>query len=328
MTVRVGVCSAAHVHTDAYLRLLSDLDDAELVGIADDDPKRGREAADRHGTESTDSSDLLARVDAAVVCATNADHREWVRRAADAGVDVLCEKPLAPSLDEASEIVSLADEAGIHLGVAMPLRFSDPVQRAAERLGDDAVGDLFALSGTNRGRMPGGWFADPEKAGGGAVMDHTVHVLDLVLHLTGRRVTEVFAEVDTRFHDIAVDDVNVLSMELDDGTPFVLDGSWSRPDEWHTWGDATLELVGESGTLAIDCFDQRLLHTRNSGEAAGVNSVFWGTDPNEGLLRDFLAAVEANRPPAITGADGQYAVAVVEAAYRAAASGEPEPVDF
>src|SRR5699024_3302326 len=108
-------------------------------------------------------------------------------------------------------------EADIRLGMAMPLRFSDPVRRAKCALEEDDVGTIHAITGTNRGQMPDSWFVEPNQSGGGAVTDHTPHIVDLVHHLTGERVTEVYAESGTRFHDLAVEDVNLLSMELDSG---------------------------------------------------------------------------------------------------------------
>lgn len=330
-TVSVGILSAAHVHADEYARLLCDREDAELVGIADEDPDRGRETADRHGVEYVPEGDadaLLERIDGALVCSTNARHAEWIDRAADAGVDVLCEKPLAPSAETARGIVDRWRDTGIGLGVAMPLRFSEPARRAKAALESGEIGTVLSISGTNRGRMPGGWFVDPDESGGGAVMDHTVHIVDLVSHLTGERVDEVYAETGTRFHDIDVEDVNVLSMRLADGTTFLLDGSWSKPDAWHTWGDATVEFVGREGTIAVDCFDQSLVHTKASGEDEGVRSVFCGTDPNAGLLRDFVTSVAEGHDPAVTPEDGLAAVAVVEAAYESAATGRPIEVIY
>ena len=328
MTVRVGILSAAHVHTDAYAGELARRDEVELVGVADPDAERGREVASRHGTEHVGDADaLLERIDGGVICAPNAAHREWVQRAADADVDVLCEKPLAPTVADARAIVDIWETSEIGVGVAMPLRFSEPARRAAAALSDGSVGRLRAISGTNRGHMPGGWFVDPELAGGGAVMDHTVHIVDLVSHLTGERVAEVYAEVDTRFHDIAVDDVNVLSMELTDGTDFLLDGSWSKPDEWHSWGDATLELLGEEGTVSVDCTGQSLTHTIEKGSGAGVNTVSYGTDTKAGLIGDFLEAIREDTDPLTTPDEGLEAVAVVEAAYESAERSEPVTVE-
>ena len=328
MTVRIGVLSTAHVHTAAYVAIVADHDEATLVGVTDDDAERGRDFARTHGTEFYDPDDLLGAVDAAIVCSENVGHVDWVERAATAGVDVLCEKPLGPTVSEAVAIRETCREQGIQLGVAMPLRFSMPAVRAKQRFEAGTIGELQFLSGTNRGRNPGGWFVDPALSGGGAVMDHTVHIVDLVQWLTGERVSEVYAVTDSHFEPTAVEDLNILSMELTDGTAFTLDGSWSKPDEWDFWGDATLELVGTEGAIDVDCFDQTFKLTRDTGEDSGVESVYWGSDPNVGLVSDFLDAVRDGRAPEITAADGVDAVAVVEAAYESAERGEPIPVEY
>jgi predicted dehydrogenase len=328
MTVSLGILSAAHLHSNAYASVVDGLDDAELVGVADDDEERGREFAADHDTEFAAAGDLLEAADGVVVCSANADHVRWVEAAADAGVDVLCEKPLAPEVAEAERIVGTCEAAGVHLGVAMPLRFSHPARDTKERLTEGELGELRAISGTNRGKMPDGWFADPDASGGGAVLDHTVHIVDLVHWLTGERVSEVYAETATRIHDVPVEDVNVLSMELTDGTQFSLDGSWSRPERWDFWGDATVELVGDDAVLSVDCFDQTFEHTRDGEAADGVQSVYWGTDPNEGLIADFADAVLDGRPPEISGSEGVDAVRVVAAAYESAERGEPVAVTY
>lgn len=328
MTARIGILSAAHLHSESYAEHLAATDAAELVGIADTDTERGRSLSERHGSEYCSPDDLLQRADGVVICSENADHVDWIEAAADAGVHVLCEKPLATDVESAASVVELCNDAGIELGVAMPLRFSDATRDAKSRLEADEIGDICVVSGTNRGQFSGGWFGDPDRAGGGAVMDHTVHIVDLVYHLTEREVVEVYAEIGTRFHDIPVEDVNVLSMELDDGIQFLLDGSWSRPENWHTWGDATVEFVGTDGVLSVDCFAQSLWHTADAGEQTGISSEFWGTDLNRGLIDDFVTAVTEDRAPEIPGQDGVRAVAVVDAAYRSAERGEPVRVKY
>jgi predicted dehydrogenase len=327
MTARIGILSAAHLHSESYAEHLAATDEAELVGVADTDTERGRSLSNRYNTAYCSPEDLLRRADGVVICSENADHVDWIEAAADAGVHALCEKPLATDAESAASIVETCADAGIELGVAMPLRFSDATRDARSRLAADDIGDIRAISGTNRGQFPGEWFGDPDRAGGGAVMDHTVHIVDLVYHLTGREVVEVYAELGTRFHDIPVEDVNVLSMELDDGTQFLLDGSWSRPENWHTWGDATVEFVGTDGVLSVDCFAQSIWHTADAGEQTGISSEFWGTDPNQGLIDDFVTAVAEGRCPEISGRDGVMAVAVVDAAYRSAERGEPVRVE-
>lgn len=324
MTVSIGICSVAHLHAEAYADVLADLADVELVGIADSDAERGREFASEAGAEFRSREDLLDRADGVVVCSTNADRGEWIRPAAEAGVDVLSEKPLGTSQAEARTLTAFCADAGVDLSVAMPLRHSVPARQARDRLAD--VGELTALSGANRGHFPGRWFADPDRSGGGAVMDHTVHIVDLVHWLTGARVGEVYAETATRFTDAEIEDVNVLSMELGDGTPFLLDGSWSKPDAWESWGDATLEVTGTRGVLDLDCFAQRFRVTRDE-EPSGVSSVFYGTDPDRLMIERFVETVRGGTP-ATPGEDAADALAVVEAAYQSVSSGAPVTVDY
>ncbi|WP_433627552.1 Gfo/Idh/MocA family protein [Halomicrococcus sp. NG-SE-24] len=332
MTVSLGVLSTAHVHADGFAALLDRREDVEFVGVADADADRGREAADRYGVPYMATEELLAAVDGALVFSTNTTHERWVTAAADAGVDVLCEKPLATSRSTARRLVERCKDAGVALGMNMPLPFSEPARAARRAYRNDTIGDLTLATGTNRARFRNrhedGWSADPERAGGGAVMDHTVHVVDLVRWITGREVTEVHAELATMRDGPEVEDINVLSMELDDGTPFTLDGSWDRPDNWDYWGDATLNLVGTAGELTVDCFDYKLRETRDVGEDPGIDSVYWGELPNEELLADFVETVRTGRSPTITGEDGFREAAVCVAAYESAEAGEPVSVDY
>jgi predicted dehydrogenase len=324
VTASIGICSVAHPHANAYAEVLTDLDAVEFVGVVDDEAERGRQFADENDTWLRSRTDLLSRADGVIVCSANANRKPWIRTAAEAGVDILAEKPLGTSAKEARHLAGICSDADVALDVAMPLRHSVPARQARERL--NVVGDLIALSGTNRGQFPGGWFADPDLSGGGAVMDHTVHIVDLVHWLTDTRVAEVYAETGTRFTDAAVEDVNVLSMELDDGTPFLLDGSWSKPDEWPSWGDATLEITGTECVLELDCFAQRFEVIRDE-DPMGASSVFYGTDPNRVMLERFVETI-SGEPPAAPPADAADALAVVEAAYESIDRGEPVAVEY
>lgn len=329
MTVSLVVLSAAHGHCHAYAEAVDSIEGAEVVAVADDDDRRARTFATDHGAAALPAGEALARADGAVVCAANTDHERWVRRAADAGVDVLCEKPLAPTAVEAEEMVDACADAGVALGVAMPMRFSEPVRRARAALHEGAIGDLQAVVGTNllQKMAVDTWFVDPERSGGGAVMDHSVHVVDLARWLTGAEVREVYAETGRAFGDYPVEDVDVLSMELEDGTVVTHDGSWRQPEDWEFWGDVTLRLIGTGGVYEVDAFAQTLTET-SDGEDGGREAVYWGSDPDAGLIRDFVGAVREGRPPAISGRDGVREVRVVEAAYESAGTDEPVTVTY
>ncbi|SEP02757.1 Predicted dehydrogenase [Halogranum amylolyticum] len=330
--VRIGVLSTAHVHTDEFAGLLSQREDVEFVGLTDDDEQRGRKAADKYGVPFMSRDELLSRCDGALVFSTNTTHGKWVRAAAAAGVHVLCEKPLATNLEEARDLAVTCETAGINLAMLMPLPFSEPACRAKRVYEDGAIGDLAMAIGTNRARLRNrhetGWSADVEHAGGGAVMDHTVHIVGLVRWLTGCEVVSVHAELATMQDGPETETINVLSMELDDGTPFTLDGSWDRPEQWHYWGDATLELIGDEGDLYLDCFDYTFHETRDTGDNQGISSIYWGEEPNIALLDDFLLSIREEQEPKISGRDGLYEAAVCLAAYESAAAGGPVAVEY
>ena len=78
----------------------------------------------------------------------------------------------------------------------IPVRYNATVVRAKQMVDEGKLGRILAMKGTNRGRNPGGWFIDPKLSGGGAVMDHTVHVADIMRWITGAEVKDVYAEVD------------------------------------------------------------------------------------------------------------------------------------
>jgi predicted dehydrogenase len=211
--------------------------------------------------------------------------------------------------------------------MAMPIRYSRPMQRLKERYEAGTIGELVAVSGVNRGRMPGGWFVDPEQAGGGAVADHTDHIVDVVRWMTSEEVEEVYAEIDTRFYEIPVEDVNLLSMTLSNGASFVLDGSWSTPQKNSFWGDASVELVGTEQTLSADCFGYRYDRVSDTGQGRHTESIYWGADPNNALLRDFVDAIRGESAlAAATIDDAVRTAAVIEAAYESAERGEPVTV--
>jgi predicted dehydrogenase len=331
MTLSLGILSTAHNHSDAYASVIENIDDATLVAVADEDEDRGRAFADSHDIEYGSREAVLDRIDAGIVTAANANHREWVAAAADAGVDVLCEKPLATTVEDAEAIVDACEEANVTLGVAMPVRFCEPARRAKAAIESGELGELQAIVGTNllQWSSGGSWMTDPELSGGGAIMDHTVHVVDLVRWMTGQEVTEVYTETGTQFADIPVEDVVVLSMALEDGTPFTHDGSWRQPDTWDFWGDVTMRLIGTDAVVEIDCFDQTLTQTTGSeGDDPGIESVHWGEDMNEGMIREFVEAVQSGRDPEISGEDGVREVAVVERAYESADRDEPVDVTY
>lgn len=325
MTLKIGILSFAHMHAASYANALVQHPGATLVGIADPDPARGREMTSRYGTDFFDSDDaLLAQgLDGVIVCSENANHRTGVEQAVGAGVQaILCEKPLAASREDAQAMVALCADKGVRLATAFPCRYSPAFGRLRAQVAAGRIGEIVAIRGTNRGRMPGGWFVDPALSGGGAVIDHTVHVADLNRVLLKREATEVYAEIGSGFHHQEWDDTGFLTIGYEGGVFATLDTSWSRPKTYPAWGDVTLQVVGTEGVLDLDMFAQNLVYYDDTaGRAEWAN---WGSSPDAGLVADFLRLAGGEEAPDLaSGEDGLRALEVAVAAYRSAETGQP-----
>lgn len=246
MKVKVGIMSFAHLHADSYAHCLKTHPSAELVGIADHDKQRAQAKALQWETQAFDSYEALlaSEVQAVIICSENVRHAPLAQMAAAAGKHILCEKPLMTREEDGKAMLAAAQGAGVHLFTAFPCRFSPAFQQMRQLYESGAIGELPALRGTNRGSNPGGWFTDPAQSGGGALIDHTVHVADLIRLLTGQEITEVYAETGNNMFHGAYDDTAMLSMTLQNGVFATLDASWSRPKTFPTWGDVTLAAVG------------------------------------------------------------------------------------
>jgi len=321
--MKIGIISFAHMHAYSYALSIGALDDVELVGIYDDDAERGQTFAEKFGTVFYPSLDefLAQEMHAVVVTSENSKHHDHVVAAAKAGKHVLCEKPLAPNLADAEAMIQCCKENGVLLQTAFPVRFNPSIMRAKQLIEEGKIGRILAIKGTNRGQNPGGWFIEPEKSGGGAVIDHTVHVVDIMRWYMGAEVTEVFAEVDHLVSEKPIDDCGILSLEFDNGVFATLDCSWTRNKTFPTWGDVTMEIIGTEGTLSVDVFNQKLNVFSNE---QGYKWNFWGDDMDKGLIADFVASVREGKSQAsVTGEDGMRAVEVALAAYEASRLHKP-----
>ncbi|MGI6625074.1 MAG: Gfo/Idh/MocA family protein [Limnochordia bacterium] len=317
MVVNVGFLSLAHMHAYSYAKALGSLDHCELVGVYDPDQERGKQGAAEMNTKFfADPSELLDQLDGVIICSENNKHREWTELAAKHGCHILCEKPIATRMEDGQAMIDICQEQGVKLQIAFPVRFATPVRQVKAMLDRGAIGEVLAISATNHGQMPGGWFVDPTAAGGGAVMDHTVHVADLIRWFLNREFVSVYAEVDTLLWDVEIDDCGLLSMELEGGIIITQDPSWSRPRTNPTWGDVTLEITGTEGVIQLDAFAQNfVLYDDRAGK---ITERSFGEDMDFGLIQDFVTMIRENREPSITGFDGLKAMEVALAAYQSA----------
>ncbi|MBW4082520.1 Gfo/Idh/MocA family protein [Paenibacillus sp. S150] len=313
--MRIGIISLAHMHAVGYIMVLLGMENVEVAGIADEDEARGRKWAGQFGLPYFRTTEELLRreLDAVIVTSENSKHHGHVLAAARAGKHVLCEKPLATNLEDAQEMIDVCRENGVFLGTAFPVRFSTPVAAAKQVIDNGQIGNILAIKGTNHGFIPEGWFTEPALSGGGAVMDHTVHLVDLMRWIMGTEVSEVYAEHDSRFSDNPIDDCGIATLEFQNGVFATIDFSWSRTKIYPVWGDVTMEIIGTEGILHVDAFGQKI---EVFSEANGVRWDYWGDNMDAGLLQNFVESIREGLEPLVTGLDGLRATEAALAAYR------------
>lgn len=322
MPLRIGFLSTAHLHAWGYAHGVHAHPNAELTGIWDEDSNRAGDFARAFETRTFDSPDaLLESCDAVIVCSENRRHVEHVEWAARAGRAILCEKPIVSSREDWERMRAALEATGATFMAAFPCRFSPAFARLKQRVDAGEIGAIAGICATNRGRNPGGWFIDPELSGGGAMIDHVVHVADLLWALLGKRPTSVFAATGNNMYEQSWEDTAMLTLEFADGPIVTLDSSWSRPKSFKTWGDVTMNVVGENGVLELDLFNQAI--DVYSDEKGGHGLSGYGSDLDRLLIAEFVAAAREGRAPQVTAEEGWEAVRVALAGYESAKTGQP-----
>jgi len=328
--MRLGILSVAHLHADSYIANLRAMPGVEVVGIADEDATRRAQFAAAHNVPAFESyAALLAeKPDGVIICSENANHAPLTQMAAEAGVHVLSEKPLATTLEDAQAMLEVCERNGVKLMTAFPMRFSAPIIEVKKLMQSGSLGHILGCNTTNQGECPKhhrAWFVDKHLAGGGAVMDHTVHLADILRWYLGCEVVEVYAETSSILYANEVEkDVEtggLIMLTFENGTFVSIDCSWSKPPYYPTWGGLALDIVGENGLVTVNAFKQ-VMTVYNHALRRPVYA-YWGSDANQAMIAEFVAAIAQDRAPAVTGYDGYKAVEVALAAYRSAQLGEP-----
>ena len=322
---KFAILSFAHIHAWSYARVLKELPNAELAAIYDDDPDRLAKAAETYKVDKkySDYYKLLEKenIDAVIVASENTKHHDLVIAAAEHGKHIICEKPLATTLKDADEMIEAARKHGVKLQTAFVMRYHETTVEVKRLIDRGEIGEILAITTTNHGKYPGLWFADPKLAGGGAVMDHTVHTADLMRWYTGDEVDTVYAKIGVNIRpELLSEDNALILLKFRKGVLGSIDCSWSRPDNWPIWGDVYLGIFGTEGYILVDAF-RSCITLASKGET--LKWIYFGPDCDKEMIRDFIKCIEEDKEPKASGWDGRQALEIALAAYESHKKGEP-----
>lgn len=290
------------------------------------------------------TSDLDAAVndpdiDVVLVGVPNDAHRDVVLRAAAAGKNILCTKPLARTAAEAKEMLDAVERAGVWAGYLEDLVYTPKSLKALAAVKNGALGRVLWVR--SRETHPGphsAWFWDINRAGGGAIVDMGCHCIEIIRNFIGKdiRPVEVMCWTDTLVHKIDAEDHGIGLIRFENRSMGQFEVSWA----FRGGMDLRDEVAGTEGTIWMDHFLRTGFemftavgqggYVAEKAEAetgwlfpVGDEAAELGYPP---MFHDMFDALDEGREPMETFYDGYVVNAIVDACYRSAASRQWEPV--
>jgi len=347
--LRVGIIGCGGIAQAAHLPHWAALDGAKIVAVADVVEDTARKTAEQYGAEAwyTDFHELTARDDIDAVSVTTPPkwHAPVAVAAAEAGKQVLVEKPMARTVAECNAMIAAAKKAGVVLMVTHHDRFSPMNNKVKQLLDDGLIGQPYEISNVGgMYHMVGApWFYDKDVAGGGAGMDIVIYTAYMWLYWFGP-VKSVYALTDTfvKNHPIfdwptdndedaivtatpetTVEDSLAMMLRFENGAVGVIYCSWVSPT-----GHGHQEILGSDGLIVLQGKGdgpQIYLKADAGGMTKGWNSLT--ADEGGNIYFDriahFVDCIQNGTEPITPGEEGRDAVQLIEAAYRSAKEGKP-----
>jgi len=327
MTIGFGLIGASSIARDTMIPAIRNHPQCHVVTVFSSNPARGESYAAENNIPRVAGSvaELLADPDIQVVyiSTTNELHHRQVLAAAQAGKHILCEKPLAMSLDETLEMITTCHEAGVVLATNHHLRMGAGIRGMRELIAGGAIGNPLAARVFHAVYLPDylqGWRLNNPGAGAGVVLDIVVHDIDtlrFVLNSEPTEVTSLSQHAGLATHD-AVEDGNMAVFRFDNDLIAQVHTAFTIKYA----GDG-IEVHGSEGSLKLDNVLGRELSSpiilRNAEGEQQIELEQYSLDDK--TIELFVDAIQGQGGPGATGEDGQRALAAALACLESAQTG-------
>jgi glucose-fructose oxidoreductase len=322
--VRYAVVGLGHIAQAAILPGFKHASNAELVALVSDDPRKRRELARRyrieHAFDYDDYDACLQLVDAVYIALPNSMHAEYTIRAAEAGVHVLCEKPLAHTVTDCERMIAACRKAGVHLMTAYRLHFEELNLKAVDLVRQGRIGTPKFFTSAFGMTVRAGDIRTKPDMGGGTLFDIGVYCINAARSLFGAEPTEVVAATThgggARLE--AIDESTGAILRFGDDRVAAFVTSFNSADV------GAYRVVGTKGHIRLDpAYEyaegltmEVTVDGRTKRQRVGKRDQF---GPQ---LVYFSDCIRRNRVPEPSGEDGLQDVRIVEALYRSAKTGK------
>ncbi len=339
----VGVGGISGCHLDGY----TNNPDVEVYAFCDINPERLKLMGERYGITRlyTDEDKMLAElpeIDAVSVCTWNNGHAECTIKALNAGKDVLCEKPMAMTVEEAEAMKEAADRNGRLLMLGFVRRYGNDCKTMKDFAEAGTFGEIYYTKAQyiRRHGNPGGWFADINRSGGGCLIDLGVHVIDYVRYIMGgpkpisvygstfkklynrpgiKSVPGYVPSGNTAVATCDVEDLAVALVRFDNGAVLNIETSFCL----NTTEKNGVEIFGTKGGAKLT--DELKLYTEMNGYMVDVD-IAADTRPDfTGMFRaeinHFVDCVKNKKPCISTAEDGVVLMKILRGIYESSETG-------
>jgi UDP-N-acetylglucosamine 3-dehydrogenase len=332
--VRFGVVGAGGITNHFHLPELKQIEEAEIVAVADLNENRARLTAQRWGIRwwYTSYLEMLERddIDAVIVATPHPTHAEIAISALKADKHVMIQKPMATNSSDSWRIVEEARRHPRLKVMVLPFVYFDtPVyDYVKEILRENSIGHvvmaeaLTSHSGPEKyqeevasmfGEKVDLWYFDRERAHGGALLDLGVYSITRITYLLGR-VKSVFGYLATLGKPTGLDDNNVIFLNMESGALAVAASSWTQKP-----GQNSTRLYGTKGTIFINQINTPLMVFLD-GKGWLIPQISKEKEPQH-AHRHFLKCILNDIQPLGSPEEGHHVVQVIEAAYKSASTG-------
>ena len=342
---KIGIIGCGKIAQVRHIPEYADNKNVQLAGYYDLNNARAKDLASKFGGKAFDSyQELLAEkdIDAVSVCTANHSHAEITIAALKSGKHVLCEKPMATTLQDCETMVKTAKENKRFLMVGHNQRLAKAHVKAKELIESGLIGEIlsfrtiFGHGGPETWSIDPGqnvWFFDKNKSVMGAMADLGIHKTDLIHYLTGQTIVETTARLvtldkrDSSDHLIGVDDNAICIYRLSGGAIGTMTASWT----FYGAEDNSTILYGTRGIMRIyDDPAYSIKVTNKAGETTLFEIDKIQTNDNQtksGVIDSFVDCLVNNREPEISGAEALKAMRVVFASIESSQTGHAVPVN-
>lgn len=334
----VGCGMIAEFHAKA----LAQVKGGKLVAVMSRSEEKARKTGAQFGVSHfTDLKQFLATPGLDVVCITtpSGSHLEPATEAANAGKHVVCEKPLEITLDRIDKLVAACNKNKVKLGAIFQSRFGEGAQTVKKAVQAGKFGRLTLCDcyvkwwRTQKYYDDGGWRGTWKYDGGGALMNQSIHAIDLLQWLVGQP-SEIAAFTGTLAHQrIEVEDTATAALKYPNGALGVIEGATSafpgflkRVEISGDKGSAVLEddrittWKFESETPEDEAIRQKYSQAGAIGGGASDPRAI-STEGHRAQLQDMVDAIRQNREPRVPGREGRNAVEIILGIYRSMKEG-------